>query len=77
MKNCSFNLDLEDILFKYERLTAQISIMQAYLSECVDTVGAPKNAVSYAIYEIEAGMRETTEKLTELLSNARGGGKNV
>lgn len=58
---------LEDIHYKYERLQALISILQQFTAECVDITGAPENAVSDSLYEIEFGLAETNKKLNEII----------
>ena len=59
---------LEDIHYKYARLQALISILQQFTAECVDITGAPENAVSDSLYEIELGIREANKKLNEIIS---------
>ena len=59
---------LEDIYYKYERMQALISILQQFTAECVDITGAPENAVSDSLYEIELGIREANKKLNEIIS---------
>lgn len=63
------NTGLEDLHFKYERMTALVSILQQYVSECVEVAGAPENAVSYSLYEIELGLMDANEKLKEIVQN--------
>lgn len=58
---------LEDIYYKYERMQALISILQQFTAECVDITGAPENAVSDSLYEIELGIREANKKLNEII----------
>ncbi len=61
---------LEDIHYKYERLQALISILQQFTAECVDITGAPENAVSDSLFEIEIGMLEANERLGTILTDA-------
>lgn len=62
---------LDDLQYKYIRLEALISIMQQFTAECVDVVGARKNAVSDSMYEIELGIHEANEKLADILCKGR------
>lgn len=61
---------LDDIHFKYKRMEAIISILQQYISECVDVAGAPENAVENLLYEIELGMMEADKRLSAVLKGA-------
>lgn len=63
MGNHRFSTDLEDICYKYERLGAMISIIQMFVSESVDVVGAPENSLSDALFEIETEMDKTNNRL--------------
>ena len=62
------NMALEDILYKYERLQSLISVLQQFTAECVDISGAPENAVSDSLFEIEMGLGEANKKLNEIIS---------
>lgn len=64
-----FTLALEDIYYKYERMQVLISILQQFTAECVDIVGAPENAVSDSLFEIELGLEEANKKLKGLICN--------
>lgn len=64
-----FIRDLEDIFYRYERMQALISILQQFTAECVDIVGAPENAVSDSLFEIELGLEEANKKLKGLICN--------
>ena len=58
---------LEDIIFKYERMEAMVSVLRQFLSEgCVDIIGAPENSISYSLYEIEMGLHDNNEKIREV-----------
>ena len=61
---------LSDIHFKYERMEAIISILQQYISECVEIAGAPKNSVGNSLYEIESGMMEANKRLRAIIREA-------
>lgn len=58
---------LDELLYKYDRLTGLISIMQQYMSQCVDIAGAPEGAVENSLYEIELGMQEANKRLGEII----------
>ncbi|MCI9271938.1 MAG: hypothetical protein HFH11_12515 [Dorea sp.] len=62
-----FTIDLSDILFKYERMQSLISVLQQFTAECVEVAGAPENALSDALYEIELGLGEANEQMKAVL----------
>lgn len=64
--------ELEDIHYKYERLTSLIGIMQMFVAEQVDIAGAPKHSLNDALYEIELGMDENNERLKGLIQQKGG-----
>ena len=61
---------LEDIRFKYERLTALISCLQILTAECIDVFGIQEDCLSYSLYEIETELRKNNEELGKLISEA-------
>lgn len=65
-----FNIfDLEDMIFKNERLEALVGILQQLISEddLVEVRGTTENAVGFALYEIQMGLRENNENLRAFL----------
>ena len=62
--------ELDDIHFKYERLTSLIAILQLFVSDCVDITGTPENFISNTLYEIELEMDKTNRKLADLTKEA-------
>ena len=63
MNNHSFKMELDEIHYKYERLTSLIGILQQFIAEQVDIAGAPERSLNDALFEIELGMDETNDKL--------------
>lgn len=61
-------MKLEDILFQYERQTAQINVLQMLIADGpVDIVGQSENAMEYSLYEIVVRMQEINQELRELI----------
>ncbi len=63
---------LEDVHYKYVRLTSLIGILQQFVAEVVDVVGVPADSLANALYEIELGMDENNERLKELFMQKGG-----
>lgn len=63
MKMHDFLMELDEIHFKYERLTSLIGILQMYFAEVVEVAGEPSDSLTNALYEIELGMDKTNERL--------------
>lgn len=59
----SKSLELEDIHYKYERLTSLIGILQMFTAEVVEIAGAPADSITNALFEIELEMQENNDKL--------------
>ena len=72
MNNHKIMLELEDIHYKYERLTSLIGIMQQFTAEVVEIDGAPADSLTNALYEIELGMYENNDRLKELFQKKGG-----
>ncbi|HIY02668.1 MAG TPA: hypothetical protein IAA26_12625 [Candidatus Blautia faecipullorum] len=65
-----FNIfDLEDMIFKNERLEALVGILQLLISKdkLVEVRGTAENAVGFSLYEIQMGLRENNENLRVFL----------
>lgn len=69
----SKSLELEDIHYKYERLTSLIGILQMFTAEVVEIAGAPVDSLTNALFEIELEMQENNDKLKKYCI---GGQKN-
>ncbi len=69
----SKSLELEDIHYKYERLTSLIGILQMFTAEVVEVAGAPADSLTNALFEIELEMQENND---ELIKHCIGGQKN-
>lgn len=62
---------LEDIKFKYERLEALLSCMQAVVAEVVEVSGLPEHALEYGLFELEEGLHENNKKFGEIMYGAK------
>lgn len=59
---------LEEIHFKYERITALVDNLQTLIAEGpVEVVGLAENALDYSLYEIASSMHETNSKLLDVI----------
>ena len=67
MSKFEFNSELEDIHYKYERLTSLIGIMQMFVAEVVEVADAPADSLINALFEIELEMDKTNERLKGLM----------
>ena len=65
-------MELENIHYRYERLTSLISILQQFVSEQVDITGAPSDSLTNALYEIELGMNENDSRLKGIFQKKGG-----
>lgn len=66
--NSDLFLELDDALFKNQRIEALISCIRILIDEgCVDIAGLPDNALSYSLYEIETLIFENNKKLKEII----------
>lgn len=63
---------LDEISFKYERLTSLIGILQQFIAEQVEIAGAPEDSLANALYEIELGMDANNERLRGLFQKKGG-----
>ena len=62
-------MELDEIHYKYERLTSLIGILQQFIAEQVDIAGAPERSLNDALFEIELGMDETNDRLKKLIEH--------
>lgn len=58
-------MELDDIHYRYERLTSLIGILQLMTAEMIDVAGVPEDSLSNALYEIELEMEENNNRLKE------------
>lgn len=65
-------LELENIHYKYERLTSLIGILQMFTAEIVEIAGAPANCLNDALFEIHLEMQENNEKLKRIMQEDKG-----
>lgn len=69
-------MQLDEIHYRYERLTSLIGILQQFVAEQVDIAGAPERSLNDALYEIELGMDENNNQLKGLFQQ-KGGAVNA
>lgn len=72
MNEHRFFLQLDEIHFKYERLTSLIGLLQQMAAEMIEVAGVPNDSLSNALYEIELGMEEYNNRLKELFEKKGG-----
>ncbi len=60
-------IELENIKYKYERLTSMIGILQTFVAECVDVSGTSTNALPNALLEIELEMKGNNEAFDKII----------
>ena len=65
-------MELDEIHYKYERLTSLIGILQQFVAEQVDIAGAPERSLTDALYEIELGMDENNSRLKGIFQKKGG-----
>ena len=65
-------MELDEIHYKYERLTSLIGILQQFVAEQVDIAGAPERSLTDALYEIEWGMDENNSRLKGIFQKKGG-----
>ncbi len=65
------SIALDDLQYKYIRLEALISIMQQFTADCIDVTGAPENALSDSLYEIELGIQDANKELADIICKGR------
>lgn len=75
MSKFEFDTELENIHFKYERLTSLIGILQMFVAEVVEVAGEPAGSLNNALFEVELEMDKTNERLKKLLQQKGGAGE--
>lgn len=66
------SVDLEDILFKYERLTSLVGIMQMLVAEVVEIAGTSTDSLANALFEVELEMEKNNERLKSAIQQKGG-----
>lgn len=59
-------IELDEIHYRYERLTSLIGLLQMMAAEMIEVAGVPQNSLSDALYEIELGMEDNNDQLKAL-----------
>lgn len=72
MKIYDLLMELEDIHYRYERLTSLIGILQQFIAEQVEVAGAPRDSLTNALFEIELNMCENNDRLKGFFQQKRG-----
>lgn len=67
MNKHDFLIELDEIHYKYERLTSLIGLLQMMAAEMIDVAGVPQGSLSNSLFEIELGMEETNNRLKRLI----------
>lgn len=67
-------IELDEIHYRYERLTSLIGLLQQMAAEMIEVAGIPNDSLSNALFEIELGMEENNNRLKALFE--RKGGAN-
>lgn len=65
-------IELDDIHFRYERLTSLIGLLQQMAAEMIEVAGIPHDSLANALYEIELGMGENNNRLKDLFEKKGG-----
>ncbi|MCI8378189.1 MAG: hypothetical protein HFH72_06645 [Lachnospiraceae bacterium] len=65
-------MELDEIHYRYERLTSLIGLMQIMAAETIEVAGIPQKSLSDALYEIELGMEENNNCLRGLFQKKGG-----
>lgn len=64
--------NLEEIVFKYERLQSLIGAIQLLVAEVVEISGAPDDCIANALYEVEIEMKKNNKTLREVIQQKGG-----
>lgn len=65
--NKNILLQLSDLSFNYERVTALVSILGQLMAEGdIEVCGLPENTVTYALCEIEEQLRTSNKALKDI-----------
>lgn len=66
------SLELENIHYRYERLTSLIGILQMFTAEIVEITGAPSNSLNDVLFEIGLELQENNENFKNLIWENEG-----
>ena len=64
--------DLEDILFKYERLAGMIGVIQMLVAEVAEIAGTSKDDLSNSLLEVELEMGKNNKRLENAIQQKGG-----
>ena len=67
MNKHSLLIELDEIHYKYVRLTSLICLLQMMTAEMIDVAGVPADSITNALFEIELGMDEANSRLKKLI----------
>ena len=67
MNKHSLLIELDEIHYKYIRLTSLICLLQMMTAEMIDVAGVPEDSITNALFEIELGMDEANSRLKKLI----------
>lgn len=65
-------MELDEIHYRYERLTSLIGLLQMMAAEMIEVAGVPGDSLSNALYEIELGMQDNNSQLKEIFQKKGG-----
>ena len=64
--------DLEDILFKYERLAGMIGVIQMLVAEVAEIAGTSKDNLVNSLLEVELEMGKNNKRLENAIQQKGG-----
>lgn len=64
--------DLEDILFKYERLTGMIGVIQMLVAEVAEIAGTSKDDLVNSLLEVELEIGKNNKRLENAIQQKGG-----
>ncbi len=65
-------IELDEIHYRYERLTSLIGLLQMMAAEMIEVAGVPSDSLANALFEIEMGMYENNSQLKGLFQKEGG-----
>ena len=72
MNKHSLLIELDEIHYKYVRLTSLICLLQMMTAEMIDVAGVPEDSITNALFEIELGMDENNSRLKGIFQKKGG-----
>ena len=67
MEKTSIFIELDDLRFRYERLTGIISILHSAVAELAEVRGLRSDSLDYSLYEVENGLDSCNEELGRII----------